>query len=41
LKKGLKHHGWGSDEGTWKMGGWDWNIVPETLHVSMWYVSEA
>ncbi len=21
LKKGLKHHGWGSDEGTWKMGG--------------------
>jgi hypothetical protein len=34
LKKGLKHHGWvmgygwGSNGGTWKMGGWDRNIAP-------------
>jgi len=24
--------------GTWKMGGWGWNITPERLHVSVGYV---
>jgi hypothetical protein len=26
-------HGWGSYGGTWKMGAWDRNIAPKTLHV--------
>jgi len=33
VEKGLKHHGWGSHGGTWKMGAWGRNIVPKTLHV--------
>jgi hypothetical protein len=45
VEKGLKCHGWVMDEswglywGTWKMGGWGWNITPQTLHILVGYVS--
>jgi hypothetical protein len=34
-------HGWGSHGRTWKMGGWGQNIILETLHVLVGYVSVA
>jgi hypothetical protein len=34
-------HAWRSHGGTWKMDGWGRNIAPETLHVSVGYISGA
>jgi hypothetical protein len=34
-------HGWGLHGGTWKMGRWGRNILPETLHVLVGYVYGA
>jgi hypothetical protein len=32
---------WVKHGGTWKRGGWGWNITPKTLHVSVGYVLGA